>query len=213
MDRVEEKPLVAGNTPSGAKASAGRSASSKRELVLDAAIEVLGTRGPRALTHRAVDEAAAVPTGTTSNYFRTREALLIGVTERLEQRDYADWAALSDAPTPDTVDALAADLTRFVVHAVTTDRTRTLARYALFLEAQTAPALLESLRRGHLRLTEWAGTMLGGLGADAAVTTPVVDYLEGVIMHRLGAPRADEDPGPQMRRMIAALIGPSGAAG
>lgn len=126
---------------------------------------------------------------------------------------YADWAALSDAPTPDTVDALAADLTRFVVHAVTTDRTRTLARYALFLEAQTAPALLESLRRGHLRLTEWAGTMLGGLGADAAVTTPVVDYLEGVIMHRLGTPRADEDPGPQMRRMLAALIGPSAAAG
>ncbi|WP_369023891.1 TetR/AcrR family transcriptional regulator [Nocardia cyriacigeorgica] len=208
MDRVEEKHPVARNTPRRAKAPAVRSAASKRELVLDAAIDVLGARGPRALTHRAVDEAAGVPTGTTSNYFRTREALLVGVTERLEQRDYADWAALTDAPGPDSVDALAADLTRFVMHAATADRTRTLARYALLLEAQTAPALLESLRRGHLRLTEWAGTMLGGLGADASVTTAVVDYLDGVIMHRLGAPRVDEDPGPQMRRMLAALIGP-----
>ncbi|MBF6101616.1 TetR family transcriptional regulator [Nocardia cyriacigeorgica] len=199
---------MARNTPRRAKAPAVRSAASKRELVLDAAIGVLGARGPRALTHRAVDEAAGVPTGTTSNYFRTREALLVGVTERLEQRDYADWAALTDAPGPDSVDALAADLTRFVMHAATADRTRTLARYALLLEAQTAPALLESLRRGHLRLTEWAGTMLGGLGADASVTTAVVDYLDGVIMHRLGAPRADEDPRPQMRRMLAALIGP-----
>ncbi|WP_228794115.1 TetR/AcrR family transcriptional regulator [Nocardia cyriacigeorgica] len=208
MDRVEEKHPMARNTPRRAKAPAVRSAASKRELVLDAAIGVLGARGPRALTHRAVDEAAGVPTGTTSNYFRTREALLVGVTERLEQRDYADWAALTDAPGPDSVDALAADLTRFVMHAATADRTRTLARYALLLEAQTAPALLESLRRGHLRLTEWAGTMLGGLGADASVTTAVVDYLDGVIMHRLGAPRADEDPRPQMRRMLAALIGP-----
>ncbi|WP_324191352.1 TetR/AcrR family transcriptional regulator [Nocardia cyriacigeorgica] len=205
---MEEKHPMARNTPRRAKAPAVRSAASKRELVLDAAIGVLGARGPRALTHRAVDEAAGVPTGTTSNYFRTREALLVGVTERLEQRDYADWAALTDAPGPDSVDALAADLTRFVMHAATADRTRTLARYALLLEAQTAPALLESLRRGHLRLTEWAGTMLGGLGADASVTTAVVDYLDGVIMHRLGAPRADEDPRPQMRRMLAALIGP-----
>ena len=53
--------------------------SGKRERVLDAAIEVLGTRGLRGLTHRAVDEVAGIPQGSTSNYFRTRESLLEAV--------------------------------------------------------------------------------------------------------------------------------------
>ncbi|MFE3446992.1 TetR/AcrR family transcriptional regulator [Nocardia sp. NPDC059180] len=199
---MDERHQVTGNTPDGSEPPAP----TKRELVLDAAIDVLGSRGPRALTHRAVDETAAIPTGTTSNYFRTREALLTGVTERLEQRDYADWPALTAAPMPESLDGLAAGLAEFVVHAVTTDRTRTLARYALFLEAQTAPALLESLRRGHGRLSEWAGTMLRAIGVGEWATTPVVDYLEGVIMHRVASPDAGSDPAPQMRRMLRALI-------
>ncbi|WP_455132609.1 TetR/AcrR family transcriptional regulator, partial [Microbacterium aurum] len=60
---------------------------SKREQVLDAAITVLGERGPRGLTHRAVDERAGLPTGSASNYFRTRDALLTGITDRLKQGD------------------------------------------------------------------------------------------------------------------------------
>src|SRR5262245_42599709 len=50
-----------------------------RELVLlDAAIEVLAERGTRGLTHRAVDARAGLPLGSTSNRFRTRNALLGG---------------------------------------------------------------------------------------------------------------------------------------
>ncbi|WP_228798498.1 TetR/AcrR family transcriptional regulator [Nocardia cyriacigeorgica] len=206
MDRVEEKYQVAENTGSGARTPAAGSTPSRREHVIDAAIEVLGTRGPRALTHRAVDDAAGVPTGTTSNYFRTRDALLIGVTERLEQRDYADWAASSSAPTPESLDQLAAGLAEFLARAVTTDRARTLARYALFLEAQSAPAVLESLQRGHARLTDWAATMLRALGIAEEATRPLVDYLEGAIMHRLAEPHPPGDPEPELRRMLRVLI-------
>ncbi|MFC7482775.1 TetR/AcrR family transcriptional regulator [Luedemannella flava] len=54
----------------------------RRDDLLDAAITVLGEGGMRALTHRAVDAAAGLPAGSTSNYFRTRDALLGAVIDR-----------------------------------------------------------------------------------------------------------------------------------
>ncbi|MBF6438961.1 TetR family transcriptional regulator [Nocardia cyriacigeorgica] len=209
MDSVEQKHSVGQNTPASPHPPGQGAEPTRRERVLDAAIDLLGARGPRALTHRAVDEAAAVPVGTTSNYFRTREALLTGITERLEQRDYADWSALTTAPLPDTVEQLAAGMARFVGHAVTADRTRTLARYALFLEAQSAPAVLASLQRGHSRLSAWAGAMLRAVGAGEWTTTPMVDYLEGLIMHRLISDEAASDPAPQLHLMLRALLSAS----
>ena len=178
----------------------------KRELVLDGAIELLGTRGLRALTHRAVDEAAAMPPGSTSNYFRTREALLSGVAERMEERDHLDWAILSRLPDPATVDQLVHGMTLFARHAVGADRTRTLARYTLFSEAQTAPALLESVRREHERLIAWAATMLEPFGAHPSIAKILVDYLDGVILHQLLAPTSDFDPAPNLDRTVRALL-------
>ncbi|HEX5919668.1 MAG TPA: TetR family transcriptional regulator, partial [Nocardioides sp.] len=43
----------------------------RRTVLLDAALELVGTQGMRGLTHRAVDAAAGLPAGSTSNYFRT----------------------------------------------------------------------------------------------------------------------------------------------
>ncbi|WP_454198962.1 TetR/AcrR family transcriptional regulator [Nocardia sp. Marseille-Q1738] len=185
--------------------------STKRELVLDAAIELLGSRGTRALTHRAVDEVAGMPAGSASNYFRTREALLIGIAERLEARDYADWEALNRQPIPRTIDELVDGMAAFVVHAARTDRVRTLARYALFLEAQTVPALRESVRRGHRRLTDWATTLLAGVGGDEAATRILVAQFDGIILHQLVNPAPDFDPRPALDRLVRALIG--GATG
>ncbi|MEU2033861.1 TetR/AcrR family transcriptional regulator [Nocardia amamiensis] len=181
--------------------------STKRELVLDAAIELLGSRGTRALTHRAVDEVAGMPAGSASNYFRTREALLTGIAERLEARDYADWEALSRRPVPHTIDELVDGMAAFVVHAARTDRIRTLARYALFLEAQTMPALRESVRRGHRRLTDWAATLLAGVGGDQAATRILVAQFDGIILHQLVNPAPDFDPRPALDRLVRALIG------
>lgn len=179
----------------------------KRELVLDAAIDLLGTRGLRALTHRAVDEKSAMPAGSTSNYFRTREALLTGIAERLEQRDYADWAALSRLPAPSTIEQLVDGFAGFVRHAVDTDRTRTLARYALFVEAQTVPPLQDSVQRGHRRLTEWAETMLAQLNADHTVAKLLIDYVDGAILHQLVSPAQDFDPHSAVDRLVRALLG------
>jgi len=177
----------------------------KREQILDAAIEVLGTRGPRALTHRAADEAAGVPSGSASNYFRTREALLVGVAERLEERDRTDWTTLNRLLGPATIEHLVEGLALFILHATGPDRTRTLARFALFGEAQTMPALHASLQRGHHRLREWAIGMAAQVGIDPGDTSILVDYLDGVVVHRLGGAGTETDPRAALRRLVGAL--------
>ncbi|WP_280308238.1 TetR/AcrR family transcriptional regulator [Nocardia abscessus] len=184
--------------------------STKRELVLDAAIELLGSRGTRALTHRAVDEVAGMPAGSASNYFRTREALLIGIAERLEARDYADWEALNRQPAPGTITELVDGMAAFVVHAARTDRVRTLARYALFLEAQTMPALRETVRRGQRRLTEWAAGLLAEVGGDQAMTRILVGQFDGIILHQLVNPAPEFDPRPTLDRLVRALLASNG---
>ena len=47
----------------------------QRASTVDEAVDLLGEQGVRAVTHRAVDAAAGLPVGATSNLFRTREAL------------------------------------------------------------------------------------------------------------------------------------------
>ncbi len=64
----------------------------RRDLLGDAAIEVLAEAGGRGLTHRAVDAAAGVPLGTAKNYFPTRDALLGAVAERCVEQ-YREIAA------------------------------------------------------------------------------------------------------------------------
>jgi AcrR family transcriptional regulator len=58
----------------------------RREQLADAGLRVLARDGARGLTHRAVDREAGVPAGTASNYFRSRDALLGGLGERIFQR-------------------------------------------------------------------------------------------------------------------------------
>lgn len=53
----------------------------RRQALSDAAATVLGREGLRGLTHRAVDAEAGAPTGTTSNYFRSRADLVDAAAE------------------------------------------------------------------------------------------------------------------------------------
>lgn len=102
---------------------ARRSSASRRGAVLDSAIELLGTYGEHAVTHHRVDVAAGVSRGTTSNYFRTRDALLLAMCTETQQRRRAAWDALfcpagGDAPV--TIGGLNQLLTRHIVEATST---------------------------------------------------------------------------------------------
>ena len=183
----------------------------KRAAVLDAAIEVLGGDGVRALTHRRVDARAGVPAGSTSNYFRSRDALVAGVLDRLLERDRQDLAALAaltaDGTAPDRR-GLEVLLREYVLYATGPDAVRTRARLALFVESTTVPALRESVgaRRGELRA--WGREILAALGADDPETAAqiVVDYVDGVILHRLTSEGDATDPQTGIGRILDAVL-------
>ncbi|MGW0565035.1 TetR/AcrR family transcriptional regulator [Streptomyces sp. NPDC003016] len=121
-------------------AAAGRS---RPELITDTALALLVERGMRGLTHRAVDERAGLPQGSTSNYARTRQALLEATVRRLAERE-AQVLALDGVPAPSAgldgvVGALAVALHRHLTH----HRELLVARYELGLEATRRPELRE----------------------------------------------------------------------
>ena len=114
----------------------------------DAAIGVLADHGARGLTHRAVDQAAGLPLGTTSNHARTREALLTLTLTRIAELDAADGAAglygtgISESGMPGS-EWLTDGLARMLYRTITDDgaRRRVRARFELALEATRRPEL------------------------------------------------------------------------
>ena len=66
----------------------------RRAQILNAAIDLLVDVGIGGLTHRQVDDRAALPAGTTSNYFRTRLALLEATADRTAELHWQHVEAL-----------------------------------------------------------------------------------------------------------------------
>jgi DNA-binding transcriptional regulator YbjK len=131
----------------------------------DAAITLLAGRGMRGLTHRAVDEAAGLPPGTTSNYARTRAALVELALARMTDLEDADIAPHLAAGIPADMDALA-DLTAgIILHSITTARTRMLARYELALEATRLPELRAIYDQAGRLYREGAPALLAAAGS------------------------------------------------
>ncbi|MFG6196096.1 TetR/AcrR family transcriptional regulator [Nonomuraea sp. JJY05] len=112
----------------------------RRQALTDAAIELLASSGVHGLTHRAVEKAADLPPGTASNYFRSREALLVAAAERIAELHHADTGRAMERPAT-LVDLLAESL----LTAATTLRNRYLAIFELQLEATRRPSLATAL--------------------------------------------------------------------
>ncbi|SME88549.1 TetR family transcriptional regulator [Cellulosimicrobium cellulans J34] len=177
----------------------------RRQALADAGIAVLAREGSRGLTHRAVDAEAGVPVGTTSNYFRSREALVTGLFDRIGARlapTPEDLAARADEPPSR---ALFAAYVRDIVRRLTTHREVTLALYELRLEAARRPDLARSLG-------EW---QRAGLDADVAFheaaglpggrrEVALFHYaIEGLVLDRLVAP---VDPETSTDEILDALV-------
>jgi DNA-binding transcriptional regulator YbjK len=155
-----------------------------RTRALDAAIELVGTEGLRALTHARIDERAGLPRGSTSNYFRTRAALLSGVVDHLAAVELTGLGAPS---SPDTVAELVDLLVGYLGFAAGPGRTLTQARLVLFLEAAHTPALREAVARGRLAMTAFLLPVLERLGSPDAATgaNAIMAASEGLTLHRV----------------------------
>ncbi|WP_418959069.1 TetR/AcrR family transcriptional regulator [Streptomyces tritici] len=117
----------------------------RRAALLDAAIEVLADEGARGLTFRAVDARAAVPTGTSSNYFTDRDQLLSQVAERIFVRLTPEQGAIDGALAPEPSRELLVELMQWLARRMAAQRSCYLGLFELRLEATRRPDLRERL--------------------------------------------------------------------
>jgi DNA-binding transcriptional regulator YbjK len=183
--------------------------------VADAAIGVLVDHGGRGLTHRAVDQAAGLPPGTTSNYARTREALLTLTLTRIAELDAADGADGSAGPEAgrrdgsDAGGAELADALARMLHRMITDtgtRRRLLARFELAFEATRRPELRAAYDELGGRFRAEAARLLAAAGSaepDRDAWT-LVAWMEGTAFYALAGAGGPAVPSAAALRAQAA---------
>ena len=186
----------------------------RRDDLLDAAITVLGERGIHAFTHRAVDTQAGLPAGSTSNHFRTRDALLDAVVERFAARERELWEQLAMSMYPTTPLELAQLLAAAAKTATGPQRTLTLARYAILVEAGIHPAVRAQLLATGARVNTWFMTWLRVAGsADPERDAPIImNHWTGVVLHDLAIPDPAFDPTGQITTLVTTVIRPQPAS-
>lgn len=157
---------------------------SPRTRALDAAIDLVGTEGLRSLTHGRVDAAAGLPKGSTSNYFRTRSALLAGVVDRVAEREMSGITGAFSAETPQE---LADGLGALIETTTGPLRVLTTARLAVFLEASRDPELQAASSRGRAAMRTVIADALERLGAaePGRLADGLMACCEGMILHRI----------------------------
>jgi DNA-binding transcriptional regulator YbjK len=175
---------------------------STRNRALDAAADLLGEQGIRALTHARVDDRAGLPKGSTSNWFRTRDALVAGVITWLAEVERAEFAA-GGAPRITSPDELVDALSGFIALQTTQLAGRTRARYSMFLEGSNDPTLLAPLLQQREVYVEWTTALLAGIGAasPARAARTLMATSEGLVFHRLTV-----DPDAEIRPVIERAV-------
>ncbi|CAL9503567.1 hypothetical protein SUDANB1_03482 [Streptomyces sp. enrichment culture] len=117
----------------------------RRAALVDAAIEVLAREGARGMTFRAVDAEAAVPVGTASNYFASRDDLFTQAGARVYERLQPDEATIARRRAAGGDRETYTVLMRELVGRVAGFRTGYLALLELRLEATRRPDLRKVL--------------------------------------------------------------------
>ncbi len=186
--------------------------SARRDHLLDSAIVVLGESGMHALTHRAVDAAAGLPAGSASNYFRSRDALLVAVVERFAARERANWEEIAAELYPATPEDLALALAAFARDATGPNRTLTTARYLILTEAGLHPALRAQLAATGARVNAWFlhWIRVAGSAEPERAAPLIMNHWTGLVLHQLANPDPAFDPLAQLVDLVTAVIGPRG---
>ncbi|NYV79030.1 TetR/AcrR family transcriptional regulator [Streptomyces sp. UH6] len=192
---------------------------SRATVVADAALTLLAARGMRGLTHRAVDDAAGLPHGSTSNVARTRLALLELAVLRLAERE-ARVLAVDEMPDPhggpdQLVDALALAVHR----SLTGNRDLLVARYELALEATRRPELRAHFDAAGARFRETVTGLVTGLGSPdpARHALSLVAWADGLMFSCAAGSYHADPPGLDalrqgLRELFRGMLGDRPAA-
>lgn len=176
---------------------------SRRDQIVEAAVEVLVERGARGFTYRAVEEFAGVPPGTASNHFHNRDELLLGAVERMVRR-MADFVASNVDGPPAVEEDLISALGAYVRAMTGPFYDQGKALLTLRYVAVTRRALMKpltALTEPWLALLEQWLTALGS--PDPRAAAYILDsYLSGLLIGQYVKPTPDFDP----ERSIAPVV-------
>lgn len=159
--------------------------------IVDAALRVIGRDGIQGLSMRVVAAEAGVPLGTTTYYFKDKDALLAAAFTRHTQREtarvVAAIATFGESLTPSRVASRLAD---FVITGLSEHRWQLITEY----EFLTSAARRDDLRR---ESTAWLQslqthmeTTVAALGSPSPRTDArlVLSVVSGLEVDHLGAP-------------------------
>ncbi len=177
----------------------------RRSALADAGLRILARDGARGLTHRAIDDEAGVPKGTASNYFRSRDDVIVGLVERIGERLAPDpdvHASLAErSPGP----RLFADYVRDIVARLLTNREVTVALFELRLEASRRPEVGEILgdwQRSNFR-SDVEFNIAAGLPGGAREVALFHYAIDGLLLDRITNPI---DPDTSTDAIVDALV-------
>lgn len=159
-------------------------------LLAEGAIELLADHGAHGLTHRRLDRHLALPEGSTSNVFPTREALLAAALDALGERDLDDVEHDGAELTIEQAgEAVAAAIFGWLAPKA---RPRLLARYELLLESARRPGLQATFLEHRARFTAVTEQLIRA----AACSRPeqraaeIVAWADGVLLDHIVAPQS-----------------------
>lgn len=177
----------------------------RRALLADAGLRVLAASGARGLTHRAVDAEAGVPTGTASNYFPSRAALLGALGERIFDRMAPEPAVLARLGGREPSLELVTDYLRHIVERAAREPELTRALFELRLEASRRPelrrALSDVLRQGYA--DDVAFHVAAGLPGGAFEVALLHYAVDGLLLDLL---TTSVDAGFDTDQVVSALV-------
>ena len=165
----------------------------RRESILNVVIELLASRGLEKVTHRAVDEAAGLPQGSSTYYFPKKAALLSAAAEHLAailEKDCDDLqVGFAERAAQQGMEAAVTYVAEEVVTYAQDSRHLFLARMELPLAAARREELAgvgERLTAAARRPIEFFLRLVSKGSGDAAIKT-CAGLIDGIaLMHATG---------------------------
>jgi TetR/AcrR family transcriptional regulator, regulator of biofilm formation and stress response len=194
------------NVPKGA---------ARREHILRATLELIGSHGSDAVTHRAVAKRARVPLSATTYWFDSKddllqETLLLAAREEVER---LERLVLDLAPREFDVNEWAAAVASVIAADLAEDPVRHVAFTELALEGTRRSWLAEEVARwhaAHLRLAE-LGLRAAGAPDPRADAPLLVAAITGFMLGQLVTPTDDFEERifrPALERLFTKLVEP-----
>jgi DNA-binding transcriptional regulator YbjK len=176
--------------------------SPRRRDILTAATTVLAQHGNRGLTHRAVDREAGIPEGSSSAYFRTRDALLGALGDFVADRLAVDVEALGArlAGCPGDHERAVSEVSGLFSRWLEEPELLT-ARLELTVAATRDPGLADRFTQWRDDLVAMVREVLAEAGKDDAESAEtLVAALDGVLLASL------LQPARRRRRFVAESV-------